>query len=1023
MNCQLMPLEAEFQSIVVCFFTCPKFKKLRELMKKLMFIPLALLLLHVCFSPNVAYSQVVIQKSQFLLPFTVYSKSSGVSCYGYSDGYVIIDSVTGGTKPYSYLWSTGSTSNSITNLSANTYTVTIKDSGLPTPSMEVFSFTISQPPLLTVNINKVTTVCSGGLGSTITKCLTASPTGGSAGYSYLWSRGDVTQTINALTAGTFTITCTDANGCKATNGLSVNNSELDLTKPTFTSFPADQTINCDFNYTPLSQFGTPIATDDCSPVTLAVDSIFQLNTCSSGKILRVFTASDLSGNILKDTQIITLKYVTYFNLSNITFPSNYTVFTCTDSTKLRPDSLLAPYNKPTFTNAACSNVFYSYLDLKIGNYPACYKILRKWTVMDMCQSMASGNSQDGLYSLEQIIVVMDTARPVLTCPSNITVNSATPTKYVTIPSATATDCSNHIFFNNSQNSGKANTSGVYPLGVTTVTIVANDSCNNTSSCSFLVTVRDTVRPVAVCRDGITINLSEMPGGILAMAPAYFFNNNSYDNITPKNLLKLKVRRVDDPNPPTDTITLNCDDHNAPASVIDLELWVEDEAGNKDYCVQRTQVQDNNKLCPMTNINTVSVSGTITNTKGDQIEDVMIYPMNSNLKTLTTGTNGIFTFLTVPVGTNVMFKPQKNTEVNNGVSTLDMVILRKHILSVETLNSPYKYIAADVNKDNKLSTADLVELRKIILLQEPAFKNNESWRFINSNYQFVDPTSPLNENFQEYYQFNNINASNSKVDFKGIKIGDLDESAKPNSIIGSDERSAQGDLVFEIKDQWLKAGQTYRIAFLSKDFKNISGFQQTLKFDKQKLAVNDVNQGILPDFGAAQNNLANLENGYILQSWDYDKGITLENGFPLFTIEVTAKEECELSKVLYISTEHIRAEAYEYIDQYETSVYQTKINWIKSDKSSASQSLFELFQNKPNPFNNETVIGYQIPEDSEVLFQLIDHTGKLVYQMKKQSQKGYNEISLTNEVFHQAGVYTYKLISNDNTSSKKMMFLR
>ena len=996
-------------------------KKLRELMKKLMFIPFALMLLQFCISPNVAYSQNIIKKNLALGPFTVVSTTVSITCNGLSDGSVTINSVTGGTAPYTYLWSTGSTSNAITNLGVGTYALTITDSSLPNPNSFSTSFNINEPPLLSVNIDKITTTCSGG--SVVTKCLTAVPTGGTSSYSYVWSRGDITQSINALVSNSYTVTCTDHNGCKATNGIFVTNGELDLTKPTFSNFPIDQTVNCNYNYTPLSQFGTPVVSDVCSSATLTVDSIFQLNSCSTGKIYRVFTATDLSGNTSQATQTITLNYVPIFNQSNISFPPNYTVFNCIDSTKLRPDSLPAPYNKPTFTAAACSNVFYSYVDLKIGNYPACYKILRKWTVMDMCQSMASGNPLDGLYSNEQIIVVMDTIRPVLTCPSNITVNTATTTKYVTLPTATATDCSNHIFFVNTYNSGKANASGTYPIGVTSVTIIANDSCNNTSTCTFSVTVKDTLRPVAVCKEGITINLNEMPAGILAMAPAYFYNNNSYDNITPNNKLKFTIRRVDDPNPPTDTITLTCDDHNAPASVIELELWVEDEAGNKDYCVQRTQVQDNNNLCPSTTSNNVSVSGTITNTKGDQIEDVMIYPLNSNLKTITTGTNGIFTFLTVPVGTNTMLKPQKNIDVNNGVSTLDMIILRKHILTIESLNSPYKYIAADVNKDNKLSTADLVELRKIILLQQTTFQNNESWRFINSSYQFTNSGNPLLEPFLEYYSINNIKTNNLKVDFKGIKIGDLDDSAKPNSIIGSDERTANGDLVFEIKDQWLKAGQTYRIAFLSKDFNNISGFQQTIKFDKNRLTINDVNQGILPDFGVAQNNLSNLNEGYILQSWDYDRNITLDNGYPLFTIEITAKEECELSKALYISTEHIRAEAYEYIDQFETNVYQTKINWIGSDKSSTSQSQFELFQNKPNPFSNETIIGYQVPEDNDILFQLLDHTGKLIYQAKKASMKGYNEINLTNELLKQSGVYTYKIISNGYTSSKKMMFLR
>ena len=68
---------------------------------------------------------------------------------------------------------------------------------------------------------------------------------------------------------------------------------------------------------------------------------------------------------------------------------------------------------------------------------------------------------------------------------------------------------------------------------------------------------------------------------------------------------------------------------------------------------------------------------------------------------------------------------------NGVSTLDLVKIQRHILGLEELNSPYKLIAADVNADNEIKASDLTELRKLILGIITDLPTNESWRFVES----------------------------------------------------------------------------------------------------------------------------------------------------------------------------------------------------------------------------------------------------------------------------------------------------
>jgi len=133
---------------------------------------------------------------------------SNVSCNGGNNGKATINP-SGGTSPYSYTWSNGQTNITATHLAAGNYTVTVTDThGCTT----IASVTITQPPALAASIcMTVNVTCHGGNnGSTM-----AHGTGGTSPYTFAWSNGQTTATATHLSAGTFSVTVTDANGCTA----------------------------------------------------------------------------------------------------------------------------------------------------------------------------------------------------------------------------------------------------------------------------------------------------------------------------------------------------------------------------------------------------------------------------------------------------------------------------------------------------------------------------------------------------------------------------------------------------------------------------------------------------------------------------------------------------------------------------------------------------------------------------------------------------------------------------------------
>lgn len=124
---------------------------------------------------------------------------------------------------YSYTWSNGNNSANLQQLTAGNYTVTITES---TGCTQVDSINLTQPNLLALTIPDTAFACSEDNNAAIQ----ASNSGGVAPYSYAWSNGATSATINNLFVGTYTLTLTDANGCQVIDTAEVTSpSELTST--------------------------------------------------------------------------------------------------------------------------------------------------------------------------------------------------------------------------------------------------------------------------------------------------------------------------------------------------------------------------------------------------------------------------------------------------------------------------------------------------------------------------------------------------------------------------------------------------------------------------------------------------------------------------------------------------------------------------------------------------------------------------------------------------------------------------
>jgi hypothetical protein len=143
------------------------------------------------------------------------SSSTDVSCFGGNNGTATIASVTNAASPYTILWSTGATTNSISGLSYGTYTYTITDAN---GCSRTFSVSIGQPTVLGYTSSLTNVTCYGANNGSAT----ITPTGGISPYTILWNNGSTSFTRGGLAASVvYTAVITDANGCTANVSVSV----------------------------------------------------------------------------------------------------------------------------------------------------------------------------------------------------------------------------------------------------------------------------------------------------------------------------------------------------------------------------------------------------------------------------------------------------------------------------------------------------------------------------------------------------------------------------------------------------------------------------------------------------------------------------------------------------------------------------------------------------------------------------------------------------------------------------------
>ena len=820
--------------------------------------------------------------------------------------------------------------------------------------------------------------------------------------------------------------------------------------------PSDLTISCLFPYTPnnLDVFGTValseatreliciddpgvpgnpglqcigidgLATDNCN-VTISSEASINVNMCGLGSITRTFTATDDGG--LTATCVQTISVINYdpFTSADITWPEPLTTFNICEIDSLDPEDLDPPYNVPVLNDGPCDLTAFSYEDDVFdfsNNDQACFKILRTWKVIDWCQFYPPDS---GIWTHIQVIKVMNNVPPVIEALEDINECSFDPNcggLNLDLVVHASDDCSSAAsltwrYFIDLDNNltldyispqitgDSISFSYDFPIGQHRLIYTVEDLCGNASTSEQLVTIESCKAPSAKCIYGLSTNLmamdtdgdGEADWGMVVLQAEMFDGGSSGACGNPITLAFSED--------PTDvTRIFDCED----LGPNEIELWAIDQNGLTDFCITTVDIQDNNHICPLGTLQTGSISGNITVPNSGKLAGATVYLDGSNQSGFPTSADGYFVFPGMPFGGEYTVRPVREGDARNGVTTLDLVQIQKHLLGIKTFTNPYQYIAADANNSASVTAIDIIQIRKLILGFYSELPNNKSWRFIDRAHIFPDPSNPWLTTWPETYKINPFATSMNSVDFDAVKVGDLNLNASLHMNSGVILPRGAKKCTIDYDVQATPENGIFKIDLYLRDANQYDAVQFSFDWDQKGYTLIDWNTGgtvsadeiRMPEKPGEVASLAL----FTTNGWPAGK-------MPILSMWVKSNSAQPYPFQLFMKLAPTTPVAYETQSEDELNIQFAENNQVTS-----------LLQNRPNPFRDMTTVFMQSSREEKAVLRIFDLNGKLVHSRNVQLGIGENEFVVRKSELNNAGIYWYEIESNFQYSTNRMIIV-
>jgi hypothetical protein len=754
--------------------------------------------------------------------------------------------------------------------------------------------------------------------------------------------------------------------------------------------PDDITIDCSLDPLDLMVTGEAQAIDNCSVDSLFFTDVSNLDACGKGTIERTWTAIDRGGQVVNCDQIITIVSDEPFEITAEEFPGDTVIIGCFAT--VDPEFT----GMPALSQDGCADVVASYEDTYFTDVnDGCFTIIREWVVIDWCQFSTSVPDQ-GYWSMGQAITVANESAPeFVNFPSDTTLCiTGTDCMGQFVLSVEAVDDCTPVedfdWFHQIRTTGddveilRTSTSPVLNAtlesGLYEVIFSVSDGCENINTDTINLTIQDCQAPIINCPTvENAVVLRENGEAVISIDD---FEVTVEDNCTSAEDLMLSFSAEGE----VSNLIFNCQDIADGRSEQRLvTIYVRDEAGNLGECEAPLEIFDNgNNLCEdqMTGL---SVSGLIFTEElvgTDNVSVVLMANATAEAQQFT-DVSGEFRFEGLDGDQAYTLEMNRNTRFDDGLTTLDLLLMQRHILGLGLLDTPYKIIAGDIDNNGRITTGDLVKMRRVILGVDNTFGDAQAnWKFIPADHQFANPYRP--------FPIPKIAVESSadglvNVEVISVKLGDVNGSNEVSSRLKAKVRSTEYHQLSVGNPIYSEGSMLYDLPIYADDSDLLAlqyGIRLTDHVDDFVSVWSDQININTDDY--------NINNTELKMAWTNDD-TQIDISRPLFYIRMAGT--IDQNGLPFEMSEMFSA----WIDK---SLIEQELAFVRDDQRilETRKPGMSIVSISPNPIVKSSTVTVELVSAQHVSWTLISSSGQVISRNGQYFNAGSNQIQLSEADF-------------------------
>lgn len=563
--------------------------------------------------------------------------------------------------------------------------------------------------------------------------------------------------------------------------------------------------------------------------------------------------------------------------------------------------------------------------------------------------------------------------------------------------------------------------GDWPIGEHEFEIRVEDGCGNQAVATMPFRIVDCLAPVPTCINGLSTPLMPVPpqtdvdgDGDFDRGAATIFAEDLI--VTPysdcSDPVTYSINRVgEQPARDKTSLILTCEDLGA--VVVEVYAWdsadnpfqvqPDGAEGGPNYDNCETFVLLTNNLADC-NAALPSIAGAIEREDQTVVPGVPTDLSGFFSQSVLTDSLGHYELEGLEPTFDYTVTPYLDGDDQNGLTTYDVVLISRHILGIDHLDSPYQLIAADINNSGSVSTLDMILLRQVILSILVELPNGPSWRFVPSNHHFEDPTNPWLEPVPYSVTYNDLTASQLNEDYVAVKIGDIDLSAIVDPFQSIEDRGSHTGpaKALYIEDHRLDAGETLKVP-ITGDLSDLSGLQALLRFDKDLVELEQVTPGLWAEY------FYDYASDHLGISWNTPVSVT--GTAPLLYLTLRAKRPVRLSEALFLDGQGMPAECY----SMGLEKHPVAVRFLKPQGSLKAPEVF------PNPFVQRTRLRYYASDTGVAHLTILDQQGRTVWKGQQTPEHpGWQEWEISDQMIPVNGLYFFQLRTGTEAWSHRVL---